>query len=569
MGVSLPKPARPKDTALSGKEIASIALLPMALQLNNPNQVKPQPLGLMIFLLLLAVGLGWFYRFPDLGLRPMHVDEAILGVKFLEFWQSGIFNYDPSDYHGPVLHYLTLGYGRLMGWTDPAAVTGEHLRLVVAVLGMALVLSTLLVSDALGRFATGMTALLIALSPMEVFYSRYFIMEVPFVLALALFMFSCWRYAVGRSWLWLAVAGIMIGTLHATKETFVINLAAMACGWGAARLFSEGFSQRRSAGMFRGKHPSAGILGQPWMWIAIFAVITSVGLFSGGFRFGNPVAWLDVQESVLTYGSYLKRSGGVGHEKPWAYYLEMMAYHRDVFVWTEAMILGLAVLGVLTAFLGKFQKEGPRQAFLIFLAVYALAATAAYSIIPYKTPWTFLSVQHAYILLAGVGAQSLLAWSTWRLWKVLCTGLFISGLWNLCLQNKFTTNDRGRANLRAPYVYSQTTDSAVKLVRRLRDLAELKPGEFAVQVINKDSGWPLPWYLRDLKNIGYQQAVPETLDVPVIVVDAEMAPDAHAKLAGKAYESDFFGVRPGVNVVLMVKKDWWDELQKKISATAP
>jgi hypothetical protein len=121
----------------------------MALKLSNPNQVKPQPVSVLIVLLVLALGLGWFYRFPGLGLRPMHVDEAILGIKFLEFWQSGWFDYDPKDYHGPLLHYLTLAFAKLMGWSDPAAITGDHLRLVVAVLAMGLVLSTLLVTDAL------------------------------------------------------------------------------------------------------------------------------------------------------------------------------------------------------------------------------------------------------------------------------------------------------------------------------------------------------------------------------------------------------------------------------------
>ena len=540
----------------------------MALKLSNPNQVKQQPVSVLIVLLALAVGLGWFYRFPGLGLRPMHLDEAILGIKFLEFWQSGWFDYDPKDYHGPVLHYLTLGFAWLMGWSDPAQVTGDQLRLVLAVLGMGLVLVTLMITDALGRFATGVAALLVALSPMQVFYSRYYIMEMPFVLGLALVMFSCWRYAKDNGWWWLVIAGLSIGALHATKETFVINLAAMACGWVAARLLTEGFTQRRSSSMFLGEKRRLSMPGRPWMWVAVLAVITSVGLFSGGFRFGSEAVVLDVKESVLTYGSYVTRSGGSGHEKPWYYYVMMLFWHRDVFVWSEAMIGGMAVLGMVHAFLGRFPKDGPRQAFQIFLSVYALAALMAYSIIPYKTPWTFLSVQHALILLAGVGVQWVFGWSKWRTWKALCSALLVAGCWHLCLQNMFTMNDRGRANLRAPYVYTHTTDSAVKLVQRLRDLQRLKPAEFAAQVINVDSGWPLPWYLRDVKTIGYQTRVPAELDAPVIVVDTELAPEIHAKLAGKPYESDFYGVRPGVNVVLMVRKDWWEELSKVVNKTA-
>jgi len=45
--------------------------------------------------------------------------------------------------------------------------------------------------------------------------------------------------------------------------------------------------------------------------------------------------------------------------------------------------------------------------------------------------------------------------------------------------------------------------------------------------------------LRDVKTIGYQTTVPTNLDAPAVVVDADLAPEVHAKLAGKPYESDF------------------------------
>ncbi len=37
-----------------------------------------------LFLVLLALGLGAFYRFPGLDRRPMHTDEAILGMKLVD-----------------------------------------------------------------------------------------------------------------------------------------------------------------------------------------------------------------------------------------------------------------------------------------------------------------------------------------------------------------------------------------------------------------------------------------------------------------------------------------------------
>ena len=525
------------------------------------QQPKDHPMRWSTFgvLVLIALVLGCFYRFPDLGLRPMHTDEAILGMKFLDFWKTGVFDYDPQDFHGPFLHYLTRAFAWAWRWPDPAAVTEAGLRAVIAVCGMALVVATLFLIDALGRMATAMTMLMMAVSPMMVFYSRYFIMEVPFVLLLALFIIACWRFAQGRSRLWLLLAGVALGCVHATKETFVINLAAMLCGWIAARVVTEGFV-KRSSGLRLDMGRNRGQIRLPWLWVALTAVVVSVALFSGFFKH-----WQDVVESVTAYGNYVKRSGTAsGHAKPWNYYLELIFWHKEHGLWTEAMIGGLAVVGILTAFFGSYGKETHRQAFLVFLSVYALAAMTAYSIVPYKTPWSILSVQWALTLLAGVGANSFYRAFSSRLYRLVAGLLLMAGIYHLCFQTKVTLyhpvhpGTPDQPNLNAPYVYSHTSMSALKLVSRLRELAAFAPKEFACQVINADSGWPLPWYLRDLSSLGYQVQVPDALTAPVIVADGAFLPAVQAKLAGKAYESDFFSLRPDVNVTLLVEKNLWD-----------
>ena len=525
---------------------------------------KDQPMSWSTFgaLVLIALLLAGFYRFPDLGVRPMHADEAILGMKFLEFWKTGVFHYDPADYHGPFLHYLTRAFAWVARWGDPAAVTEAGLRSVLALCGMVLVLVTLLLTDVLGRMATALAMLMMAVSPMMVFYSRYFIMEVPFVLLLALFMIACWRFSQSRSRLWLLVAGVSLGCLHATKETFVINMAAMLCGWIAARVLTEGFVQRTSGLRLNMGSKRKGV-SQPAVWIAVVAILVSVALFSGFFRH-----WPDVLKSIITYGNYVKRSGGAGgHEKPWYYYLRLMFWSRneDGKVWTEGLIGGLAVLGILSAFFGTFRKDTHRQAFLVFLSFYTLAALTAYSIIPYKTPWTILSVQWALTLLAGVGAQWLFLLFRGRFMHVVLTLGLMVGIWHLCSQTMITLHDPvaarhnvNQANLSAPYVYSHTSVSGVKLAARLQELATLAPKEFSAQVINMDSGWPLPWYLRDLNNIGYQIKVPDTITAPVVVVDAALLPAVQARLGARPYEPDFFSLRPGVNVALLVEKGLWD-----------
>jgi hypothetical protein len=61
------------------------------------------PRGLFLVPILLAAAL----RFPHLASRPMHADEAIHADKFGTLLEGRGYAYDPSEYHGPTLYYLT------------------------------------------------------------------------------------------------------------------------------------------------------------------------------------------------------------------------------------------------------------------------------------------------------------------------------------------------------------------------------------------------------------------------------------------------------------------------------
>jgi predicted membrane-bound mannosyltransferase len=301
--------------------------------------------------------------------------------------------------------------------------------------------------------------------------------------------------------------------------------------------------------------------------VVLLGVTVSVMLFSGFFRH-----WDDVGESVTTYGNYLHRSDGAGHAKPWHYYLGVLLYTRDYYTWSEAMVVGLALVGVFYTFTGRFQRQEERKSFLVFLSIYAFSSLFVYSIIPYKTPWTLMSVEYALVLLAGVGVQHLFGLFKSPLWRMICIVGMVGGLYNLCAQSMFSIHDphilpdgTSPPNLRGPYVYSHTTTAAMKLVQRLRDLSVFQGKDFNAQVINVDSGWPLPWYLRDMKNIGYQTHVPETLTASVVVVDADLAAQAMGRANGKSYVSDIYTLRPGLNVMLEVEKGLWDAFIKSRS----
>ena len=109
---------------------------------------------------------------------------------------------------------------------------------------------------------------------------------------------------------------------------------------------------------------------------------------------------------MRTYLPWLHRAGGDSpHIHPWSFYLHRLLFFHVAKgpVWSEALILVLAVVGAWAAFARKGLADAS-AGFVRFLALYTFALTAAYSLISYKTPWCLLSFWHGMILLAGVGA---------------------------------------------------------------------------------------------------------------------------------------------------------------------
>jgi len=520
-------------------------------------------LGLTIFTIV-SLAIGAYYRLPARGERPMHTDEAILAMKFADFQSSGHFQYDPKDFHGPGLHFITNTWSKLAGWGDSSTWTEAQLRTVTVMCGLLLLLSTLLLRDALGRLGTGYAMLLMAVSPMMVYYSRYFIMEVPLVLFITLSIAALWRWSQGGSRWWLLLAGFSLGMQHATKETFVINVVAGIVGLVVAKLLIGNFAPRQSSftmGTARGRST------KPWLWVSVVAVLTSVTIYSGFFK-----DWQAVKDSALTYLNYLERSGGSGHEKPWHYYLTLIFWRKDGVVWSEALIGGLALIGMAHAFLGNHMKNASRQAFLVFLTVYTVVLFAIYSFLAYKTPWSILSGQHALILLAGVGAAAISQAISGKIMRLVFRIAIGLGLYHLIAQTSLAIHLYA-ADSRNPYVYSHTSSNLLRLLPQVRELQQTAPdAAFDVLVINRDAGWPLPWYWRDIPSVRYTTTLPATIDARVIVAELDMQPALEAKFVGKTYHMQGpFGLRPGVMLNLWVEQSLWERynLRKQPEAAKP
>jgi len=498
--------------------------------------------------LLLAIGIALALRLPQLDQRPMHNDEAVNGVKFVDLLEHGRYHYDPNEHHGPSLFYATLGLVRLTGISDAEHLTEARLRLVPVLFGIGLILLVTLVADGLGRNAVLWAALFTAISPAMVFYSRYYIHEMLLIFFAFLALAAGWRYWRSRNVWWALLSGMGVGLMQATKETFVITLAAAGLALGINQIWNRwldasGLPVR--APRLRVQHLAAALA----MW-----VVVAVVLFSSFFS--NASGPLD---SIRTYAPWISRAGGNSpHIHPWHFYL-----HRLLFfhvgrgpIWSEGLIFGLGVIGALAAFVRKGLGDG-NASFIRFLALYTFILTGAYALIAYKTPWCLLSFWHGMILLAGVGAAVLVRVVKFQIARAGMIVVLLAGASQLAAQ-AYQAAGRYAAEPHNPYVYAQTSQNLLELVERVKAIAAVapQPNRVLIKVMAPEGDyWPLPWYLRQFKQIGWWEALPEGPYGPLMIVAAKF----HANLDEKKTHVmvGYFQLRADAFFELYVELDLW------------
>ena len=157
----------------------------------------------------------------------MHADEAVHAEKFGALLEGRGYAYDPSEYHGPTLYYLTLLPAWLRGQSRYVEIDEVTLRSVPAALGVALVAAHLAARGSLGTEAAAIAAILAAISPAMVFYSRYFIHETALVFFSFGALLAACRYLRSPGAGPALLAGACAGLMVATKETASLALGCM------------------------------------------------------------------------------------------------------------------------------------------------------------------------------------------------------------------------------------------------------------------------------------------------------------------------------------------------------
>ncbi|MEO8436665.1 MAG: flippase activity-associated protein Agl23 [Pyrinomonadaceae bacterium] len=557
--------------------------------------------------------IGALLRLYDLALVPLHHDEGVNGNFLVTLVRNHSYEYNPSNYHGPSLYYFSAiipWLFRLIGgpnFGDKYGLTTFNIRFVTAAFGIGTIALVLLLRKRLGSIGALSAAALIAISPGAVDLSRYFIHETLFVFfALGIVVAGLKYYDTGR-WVYLMLAGISAALMTATKETWIMGGPVLLIAlittqfyfWLRGKL--AGRAKRKSA-------PSRLTLGERLQQklefyggpasVAVAVLITLVlflivnVLFYSSFFTNYPKG---VDDALLTLSLWSQRTKEHAHE--WWQYIEWLRQE-------ESPVL---LLGLVGAVLAVWRAD---NRFALFAAQWAFGTLAAYSLVEYKTPWIALNfivplaITSGYTLNAlarkseepliplalAVGAITLLghqaqATDNWYLvipivpalgylgyvfyaWTsqtraqalrhfYLTAGvvLLVSGYQTVSL-NFFHYDDDHYA-----YVYAHTRRELLSLVEEV-DRVATRGGtgsSTGVTVVSPDY-WPLPWYFRDYKRVGYySRMAPSTEPVIIgsIAQEEEMRTnfgDRYQQVRSGA-EDGSFALRPGVGLVLYVRKD--------------
>jgi uncharacterized protein (TIGR03663 family) len=487
----------------------------------------------------------------------MHTDEAIQAWRLGNLIEGEGFEYLPDDGHGPGLLFLTLPVLWIKSIDDYVGLEEKIIRTAPAIYGSLLIILMLLFKRLIKIPGIAAAAILMALSPMHVYYSRYYIMEIPMLALLALFIFFSWKYLENQKLRWMIGAGFICGLMHATKETFIISIAALVISSTAVFILEE--INKRTTARLKLKN-----LIKNFCIGFTFMILASASLYS--IFFDNLSA---IKESYTSYLNYLSRAEGSGHEKPFFYYLKLIAWNKmELYTWNEMATLILAVAGVIFSFL-KNNTPTKQTIFLRVLSLYTIITLLIYSIIPYKTPWSILPFLQGSIILAGFGFTSIYELSNrsikWRsLSRIALVAISIGVILNLYTQNqnalKFPANPD-----RNPYVYGHTSPSLVsKLVKQVEELKEIK-NNLTIKVFHPETGWPLPYYFREIENSGYYPHVVGDVSSDIIISDAAYDDDITKKIGDNYIGPDLMNLRDNVMLHLYIEKELFFQLVNKRS----
>jgi uncharacterized protein (TIGR03663 family) len=482
---------------------------------------------------LLAVAL--ILRLWALGDRPPHHDEAIHCDFAYTLLTQGTYRYDPV-YHGPLIYYVMAPLFALLGTTTLVG------RLYPTIAGVALVGLPLILRRRLGAGAAWWSGVLLAISPIMLYYSRFAREDVPVALytalALALFLLVRRKGWKPIPWIGVAAAG------HAVmKETVYVTLPLLGVAAYAVALRGGAWASVRRAFGWIDRYRVA--VGTAILW---FFVVT-VTLFT--VFFAHPEDWaFPVKAITYWYQQHsVQRVGG-----PWFYHFTRLALYE--------------FLPIVAALVWVVRRRRHLKRIEVFCLAWGLAGLAMYAYLGEKTPW--LEVHQVLPFIPLAGAQLSRTFSPRGRWwsRGLAAAGLVATAWSALAASFLypaVTTSNPHAEL---IVFVQTTPEEGDLARHGVALAATHVGEGPVAAVDGEGAWPLSW---QWKKIPVWWAIPEPgMRPPIVVCDPEQEAKFRERL-GDGYTmrriplrawwvEDVAGVNPSDIVTWFLTRRAWSPI---------
>ncbi len=512
-------------------------------------------IGVIVIFLIAAV-----LRFYDLNLVPLHHDEGVNGNFLVRLVREGAYQYDPENYHGPTLYY----FAALFPWIvrvlfgksaqETWGLTTVSIRAVPALFGLATIGLVFLLRRWLGTVATLTAALLLSLSPGAVYLSRYFIHETQFVFFTLGIVVACLYFYEERNPFYLILAAASASLLFATKETAMISAGVLIIALVVAQVYlrvrrgkkpppprTKGRNQPPPAFVSRVIQKFGGpvVFGISVVLVAIVFAGLWVAFYSSFFTNAKGIS-----DSFKTFEVWTK-TGTVAHVHPFLTYAYWL-------VLREGPLLFLGALGAVFAVLK------PKNAFALFSALWAFGIIAAYSLIPYKTPWLLLNFVVPLALVAGSAVQTIYELDHRQL-RLVGVFLFAAASFSAYQMIDLNFINYDNDDTRYVYVYAHTTRGILDLVKEIDRIAQQEDGDRTGITIVSPDYWPLPWYLRNYSRVGYYGRLAQATE-PIIIANENQKVDVEANY-GEVYRQVMsnqpggsFDLRPGVKLLLYERR---------------
>lgn len=169
---------------------------------------------LYIVILILAI----FSRFYILGERAISHDESIHTKFSWNLYVGDGFQHNPMM-HGPLLFEATALVYQMFGVSDFTS------RIFVAIVGIALVMSPILLRKWIGHYGALITSGLFLISPSISYYSRYIRHDIPLALTAVLLLWVVLKYIDEGLPKWLYWLAAFFSLMYTTKEASYIYTA--------------------------------------------------------------------------------------------------------------------------------------------------------------------------------------------------------------------------------------------------------------------------------------------------------------------------------------------------------